>query len=345
MFGAGSMGAALAIKELIENGKLSGTVRFYGTPAEEAVGGKIYMAREGLFDDLDFSFDWHPSNQTKANVQSSQALMDMSIVFKGKAAHAAFDPWNGRSAADGAELFTSGVNYYREHIRPSSRIHYVIKSAGDVPNVVAEKAEVWLWVRDSKRAVIEEMYQRMQQIAKGAALMADVEVEVKLNSGDHEILVNRKGGYALHKNLELLKPLKYSADEIAFATKIQEATGKKQLGMDSRLKSFELTKEHPSGGSTDVGDVSWLVPQISLMVATAPADTPWHSWAVVACGGMSIGHKGLVYASKAMALTMIDLYQDEKLRSEVKAEFTKRKGNYVYKPMLPDGPPPIPKSK
>ncbi|HTE34564.1 MAG TPA: amidohydrolase, partial [Chryseolinea sp.] len=150
LFGAGSLGAAVAVKELIQQGKLKGTVRFYGTPAEEAVGGKIYMAREGLFSDVDVCLDWHPDVETAANMQSSQAMVDFTVEFKGKAAHAAADPWNGRSALDGVELFLDGVNMLREHVRPSVRMHYVIKAGGDVPNVVPEFASVWMWVRDSK---------------------------------------------------------------------------------------------------------------------------------------------------------------------------------------------------
>jgi len=342
LFGAGSMGAAVAIKELIQKNKLQGTIRFYGTPAEEAVGGKIYMVREGLFDDVDVSLDWHPDNKTKAGVQSSQALLDFSVEFMGKAAHAAYDPWNGRSALDGMELFTIGINVFREHIRPTVRIHYVIQNGGDVPNVVPEYAKVWMWVRDSKRSGVEEVFQRVKQIAEGAAIMAGVEHKVTINSGDHEILVNRTGGKALQQNLELLEPPNYTSEEIEFAKKIQVATGKPQTGIDREIKPLEETKEHPQGGSTDVGDVSWIVPEISLMVTTAPAQTPWHSWAVVACGGMSIGHKGMLFAAKTLGMTMVDLFENEGLRAEMKKEFEQRKGDYEYQSMLPDGPPPIP---
>jgi len=142
-------------------------------------------------------------------------------------------------------------------------------------------------------------------------------------------------------NLDLLGSIKYTEEEIAFAKKIQETTGKEQVGMDSDIKPLEETKENPGGGSTDVGDVSWNVPNINLSVTTAPKDTPWHSWAVVACGGMSIGHKGMNYASKAMAMTMVDLFENPELVEKVKAEYLERKGNEVYKSNIPDGPPPI----
>ncbi len=342
MLGVGALGAALAVKELIAQGKLSGTVRYYGTPAEEAVGGKVYMARDGLFNDLDVCFDWHPSQETKANVQSSKALIDFTVEFFGKAAHASADPWNGRSAADALELFNVGVNTLREHIKPSVRIHYVTQYAGDVPNVVPKYAREWMWIRNAQRDGVLAVFERVKDIAKGAALMAGVDYKVTVNGGDFEVLVNRTGGAALQKNLELLGPINYTPEEIAFARAIQKATGKPETGMDASIKPLEETRESPNGASTDVGDVSWNVPEIRLGVATAPKGTPWHSWPVVACGGMSIGHKGMLYAAKAIALTMIDLYQNPQLVKDIRAEFKQRKGDYVYKPFIGNGPPPVP---
>ncbi len=342
LFGAGSLGAALAIKELIQAGRLKGTIRFYGTPAEEAVGGKIYMAREGLFSDIDVCLDWHPDTEIAASTQSSQAMVDFIVEFKGKAAHAAADPWNGRSAVDGLEAFTDGVNMLREHVRPSVRMHYAIKAGGDVPNVVPEYAKVWMWVRDSKRSGVEEVFSRVKEIAQGAALIAGVEAKVSIQSGDYELLVNRKGAEALQKNLEFLGPIVYTEEEIAFAKKIQEAQGGKQTGLDGGIHPLKETAENPAGGSTDVGDISWIVPEISLTATTAPANTAWHGWSVVACGGMSIGHKGLVLAAKSLSMTMVDLFESEQLRKDVRAEFEQRRGGHVYKPYIPDGPPPIP---
>jgi aminobenzoyl-glutamate utilization protein B len=342
LFGAGSLGAALAIKELIANGKLKGTIRFYGTPAEESVGGKIYMAREGLFNDLDVCLDWHPNPEIAASTQSSQAMVDFIVEFKGKSAHAAADPWNGRSAVDGLEAFTHGVNLLREHVKPSVRMHYAIKAGGDVPNVVPEYAKVWMWVRDSKRSVVDEVFTRVKDIAKGAGLIAGVEVKVTVQTGDYEMLVNRTGAAVLQKNLEILGPIIYTPEEIAFAKKIQEAQGGEQTGLDGAIHPLKETQEHPEGGSTDVGDISWNVPEITLVTTTAPKNTAWHGWSVVACGGMSIGHKGLVFSSKALAMTMVDLFENEQLRKDVRAEFEKRKGAQVYKAYIPDGPPPIP---
>ncbi|MCB0639318.1 MAG: amidohydrolase [Lewinella sp.] len=342
LFGAGSLGAAVAIRQLIEAGELSGTIRFYGTPAEEKFFGKLFLARAGLFDDLDVCLDWHPSSRIEADVQSSLALVDFIVEFRGQAAHASSDPWNGRSAVDGLELFTTGINYQREHLQPTVRIHYQIQHGGDVVNVVPDYARIWVRVRDSKRDGMLSTYERVQEIARGAAIMANVDYEITLVSGLHEVLPNRTGGAAMHANLEYLGPIEYTEAETVFAHGIQEATDKPLEGLDGSVQPFKETRENPGGGSTDVGDVSWLVPEIRLRVTTAPTDTPWHSWAVVACGGMSIGHKGMIYAGKALAMTMVDLFENPELVKEVQAEFAERKGDAEYEAILPAGPPPIP---
>ncbi len=341
LFGTASLGAAIAIKELIAEGKLKGTVRFYGTPAEEKFFGKLWMIRAGLFEDADIVMDWHPAAETKADVQSSLALVDFIVEFRGQAAHASADPWNGRSASDALELYTDGINMYREHIHPTVRIHYHIQDAGKVVNVVPDYSRIWVRVRDTKRSNMEVVWKQVERMAEGAAIMANVEHEVNLVSGIHEILVNRTGGARLQENLEFLGAIQYTEKEQAFAKKIQEATGKEQVGIESIISPLEETQEHPMGGSTDVGDVSFVVPTIRMGATTAPKGTPWHSWAVVACGGMSIGHKGMAYAAKALSMTMVDLFEDPELREKVKAEFKERKGDYVYKGMVPPGPPPI----
>ncbi|MEJ0054569.1 MAG: amidohydrolase [Bacteroidota bacterium] len=342
LFGAGSLGAAIAIKELMQQGKLKGTIRFFGTPAEEAVGGKIYMARDGLFSDVDVCLDWHPAAEIAANTQSSQAIIDFLVEFKGKAAHAAADPWNGRSAVDGLESFTNGVNMLREHVKPSVRMHYAIVSGGDVPNVVPEYAKVWMWIRDSKRSGVEDVFTRVKEIAKGAATIAGVESTVTVQTGDYEMLVNRKGAEALQKNLETLGPITYTPEEIAFAKKIQEVQGGEQTGLNGKISPLKETRETPNGGSTDVGDISWIVPEITLEATTAPANTAWHGWSVVACGGMSIGHKGMLLAAKSLAMTMVDLFENEQLRKDIRTEFDQRRAGHVYKAYIPDGPPPVP---
>ena len=340
LFGAASLGAAIAIKEQIESGKLKGTVKFLGTPSEEKYFAKIWMVQAGLWDDVDVNVSWHPGAQTEADVQSSLALVDFKVEFYGQAAHASGDPWNGRSASDALELYTTGINYYREHIKPTLRIHYHIQDGGQVVNVVPDYSRLWVRVRDTKRTGMMPVYERIKEMAEGAAIMADVDYKITLISGIYEMLVNRRGGEVMQKNLELLGPLTYTPEEEAFAKKIQQATGKPQVGMDASINALLPTAEHPMGGSTDVADVSWNVPNINLSVTVAPKDTPWHSWAVVACSGMSIGHKGMIQAAKAMSMTMVDLFQQPKLVQEIKAEFKERKGDEVYTPMI-EGPAPL----
>ena len=343
MFGAGSLGAAVAIKELIAAGKLKGTIRFYGTPAEEDLAGKVYMAKAGVFNDLDVCLDWHPGYENLANMQSSQAVIDYTVSFKGKSAHAASDPWNGKSALDAAELFNIGVNFLREHVKPSVRIHYVYKQAGNIPNVIPDQASVWIWIRDSKRSGVAIVEERVREIAKGAALMAGVEMDMKLNNGLYEILINESGAKALHANMQLVGPIQYTKEEIDFGNAIMKEYGNEQLGINGSIKPLEKTKPDPDGGSSDVGDVSFIVPEISLMAVTAPDKSPWHSWVVVACGGMSIGHKGMLFAAKSLGTTMVDLFENEQLRKDIRKEFEQRKGKEVWKAMLPEGPPPVPK--
>ena len=341
LFGTASLGAAVAIKNLIAEGKLQGTVRFYGTPAEEKFFGKLWMARAGLFDDLDACMDWHPADTTEADVQSSLALVDFKVEFFGQTAHASADPWNGRSASDALELYTHGINAYREHVKPTVRIHYHIQDGGQVVNVVPDYSRLWVRVRDTKREGMNEVYERVRAMAEGAAILANVDYKVNLISGIHEILPNRVGGAAIQKNLETLGDLTYTQEELEFAYKIQEATSKPKLGIDGKIRPLKPTAEHPMGGSTDVGDVSFLVPVVRMGATVAPKGTPWHSWAVVACGGMSIGHKGMVYAAKALGMSMVDLFTDKALLQSIKEEFKERKGDYQYKALLPAGPPPI----
>jgi aminobenzoyl-glutamate utilization protein B len=340
MFGAASLGAALAIKEQIEAGKLKGTIRFYGTPAEEAVGGKTYMVRDGLFNDLDVVLAWHPGDETQADTVSSQAMVDMIVEFHGKAAHAANDPWNGRSAVDGVELFLHGVNLMREHIKPTSRLHYTIVSGGDVPNVIPEYGKVWIWARDWERAEVDGLLARIRKLAEGAATMTETSSKLTVQGGSWELLTNLAGARLLQANLEWLGAPSYTTDEDDFAKRIQRATQVPEAGMDKAIKPLE--NQEMEGGSTDVGDVSWVAPTLHVTVATSPKDAPWHAWPVVATGGMSIGHKGMLRAAKTLAATMVDLYERPAALKEVRAEFEKKKGDIVYKAYIPDGPPPIP---
>ena len=343
LLGTGALGAALAVKDLMAAGKLKGTIRFYGTPAEEAVGGKVYMARAGLFNDLDVCLTWHPDEKTRASVDGSQAILECIVEFYGRTAHAAADPWDGRSAVAAMEFFTAGLNRMREFVKPTVRMHYSIMNGGDVPNVVPAYAKVWCWLRDSKGAGVDQLLARARRIAEGAALMAEVESKLTVQGGNWDTLVNLTGEKVMFANLAWLGPITYTPEEQEFAKEIQRATGVAPKGLDGTVQPWAAPKPDPEGGSTDVGDVSWIAPTVSMNATTAPVDAPWHAWPVVACGGMSIGHKGLVYAAKAMATTMVDLFEDAKTLQAVQAEFREKTKGIVYKPFVPDGPPPLPK--
>ena len=341
LFGTASLGAAVAIKELIEKGSLKGTVKYFGTPAEEKFFGKLWMIRDGVFDNVDVVMDWHPADKTEANVQPSLALVDFMVEFTGQASHASLDPWNARSASDALELYTSGINAYREHVKPSVRMHYHIQDAGQVVNVVPDYSRIWVRVRDITKDGLQPVYDQVRKMAGGAAIMANVEHKVSLISGVHDLLPNRTGGAVMQKNLETLGDIQYSEEEIMFALEMQRNNGKPEIGIDGKIRPLRETLNSPGGASTDSGDVSYNVPVVSLAATTAPKGVPWHSWSVVASSGMSIGHKGMLHAAKALGMTMVDIFKDNKLREDIKKEFDEKIGEYEYDAYLDPGPPPI----
>jgi aminobenzoyl-glutamate utilization protein B len=342
LFGAGSLGAALGLKEVMEKHGLKGTLKLFGCPAEEDVGGKLYMARDGLFDDLDVCLAWHPDYETSVDVDGSQAIDDMKIEFFGKAAHAAFDPWMGRSASDAVEMLTFGINLLREHIKPSVRIHYVITEGGKVPNVVPEHAQVWLWVRDSDRAGVKEVVQRVEKIIEGAAIATGTTSKIHYQGSYHEMLVNIKGSEIMQKNLEKIGPPTYTNDELDYARQIQKEAGVEEKGMRFEIEDLKEPPEDPAGGSTDVAEVSWIVPTLHLSTACAPYGIPWHSWAVVASSKHPIGYKGMFLAAKVLATTGLDFLCDPETLAEVKKEFKEKTKDYTYKSGIrPDQKPPL----
>jgi aminobenzoyl-glutamate utilization protein B len=342
LIGTGALGTAMAIKILIENGSLKGTIRYYGTPAEENYGGKLYMARDGFFDDLDICMNWHPSDLTKAYFKDSYALFDYSIRFHGRTAHASDSPWDGRSALDAVESFVNGINLLREHVKPGVRMHYVITRGGDIPNVIPDNTEVWLWTRNIDMNDLFKLDERIKDIAKGASMIAGVEQEIIFNSGLYNVLRNKKGSELLQSNLELLGPISFSKDEYEFAYQIQEGSQIKRTGLRNKPLTLDEASIEPADFTSDIGDVSWIVPTITLLAVCVPEGVPVHSWGSTSTFGGSIGHKGMIYASKALALTMIDLYKDPEHLKAIQKEFAERKGSIVYKTMLPVGPPPTP---
>jgi len=342
LFGAGSLGAALVLKDLIQEGKLTGTLKFYGCPAEEDVGGKLYMAREGLFDDLDACLAWHPSYETTVDVTGTQAIDDLYIEFFGNASHAAFDPWQGRSALDALEMATFGINLLREHVKPSVRMHYVVLSGGSVPNVVPEYSKLWLWIRDSNRKGVKSVLSRIENIVSGSALATETTSKIENRGSYHEMLVNMTGSQVMQKNLEWIGPIEYTPEEVEFAKKLQKETKVAAKGMVSDIKEFQDPNEEPEGGSTDVAEVSWITPTLHISTTCAPFEIPWHSGAVVKSSKHSVGYKGMLLAAKVLATTAVDLFKDPKILAEMKKEFDNSRGGYVYTSGIPkDKKPPI----
>ncbi|MDX1644465.1 MAG: peptidase dimerization domain-containing protein, partial [Thermoanaerobaculia bacterium] len=239
-------------------------------------------------------------------------------------------------------VFTFALNLMREHVRPTVRIHYVITEGGDVPNVVPDRASVWCWIRDSKHERVDELLARAEQMARGAALATGTEAELSVQSGGYEMLPNFRGAELLHHNLEWLGPPDFTEEEQEFARRIQRETGVPEVGLRESIEPLELEPGEPEGGSTDVADVSWNVPTIHLTVATAPDGAPWHAWPVVAASGMSIGHRGMLYAARALAATTVDLFEHPEVVAEIQVEFEQAIGDDEYRSYIPDGPPPIP---
>jgi aminobenzoyl-glutamate utilization protein B len=342
LFGAGSLGAALSLKAVMEKHHLKGTIKLYGCPAEEDVGGKLYMARDGLFNDLDACLAWHPDYETSVDAGGSQAIDDLQVEFFGKAAHAAFDPWKGASALDAVEMMLFGVNLLREHVKPSVRIHYVIQDGGKVPNIVPEYANVWIWVRDSNRDGVKDVVGKIEKIVQGAAIATGATSKIYSNGSYHEMLVNIKGSEVMQKNLELMAPMTYTEEEVAYALRIQRESGVDEKGMVSEIQELKEPPKDPEGGSTDVAEVSWITPTVHLSTACAPFGIPWHSWAVVSSSKHPIGYKGMLLAAKVLASTALDFLLDQEILEEMNKEFKDKLKGYTYKSGIPpDQKPPV----
>ncbi len=343
VFGAASAAAAVALKRTMEAHGLTGTIRLYGAPAEETVVGKVYMAKAGLFNDLDATLDWHPGLETRVSNQSGQALNNFEVEFFGQAAHAAADPWNGRSALDAVEMMDYGANLLREHIRPSARIHYVIPAAGEAPNVVPEYARVWYYVRDTARAPVEAIYGRLLKIAEGAALGTATEYKVTLVTGVHQMLLNRPLQEAMQANLVRVGAPGFTEEDQAFARELQSFLKIEEKGLDTEIKPLKAEPEPPGGGSTDVAEVSWIAPVVSLSVTTAAAGIPWHSWATTASHGTEGAVRGAEVAAKVLALTGVDLLLSPELVRQARAFWEEKTGGRPYVSPVPgDQKPPLP---
>lgn len=343
LFGAGSTAAAIAVKEWMESTGQKGTVRVYGTPAEEGGAGKVYMVREGLFDDVDAVLHWHPGNGNGASAASSLANKSAKFRFHGIASHAAAAPERGRSALDAVEAMNFMVNSMREHIPSEARIHYVITSGGEAPNVVPEFAEVFYYVRHPEAAVVHQLFERVANAARGAALGTETTVDYEIIHGLFNLLPNETLSEIMYANLSNIGGVEYNSEELAFAEKIAESFEFVQPDLTTAGLIAPYTVENTGkGGSTDVGDVSWAVPTAGMRAATWVPGTSAHTWQAVAAGGMSIGHKGMLVAAKTLATTAIDLFQNKELLDQAKKELLNKRGvNWTYQPLLGDRKPPL----
>jgi len=335
IFGVASIASAISAKEVMQKHGIPGTIKFFGCPAEETVVGKVYMAKAGLFDDLDICFVWHPGSKNEVGLGTSNALNNFEVTFRGKTAHAAGDPWNGRSALDAIELMDIGVNFLREHVRPTVRIHYVIPDAGMAPNVVPDYAKVWYYVRGKDRQEVEEVYARVLKIAEGAAIMAETEHEVYLITGVYNMLVNRETARVLHRNLEMAGAPSFTEQEQEFAREVQRSLGKKEEGLSTEIEELKEPEGFMGGGSTDVADVSWIVPTASLNTACWPLNSPGHSWAVVTCSGSSIGYKGMRTAAKTIAASVVETLMDPSIIEKAQKEFREKTTDFTYTSAVP----------
>lgn len=341
LFGVASAAAAIGMKEWLETNEEVGTVRFYGTPAEEGGAGKVYMVRAGLFDDVDVMLHWHPSSVNDASPGTTLANKSGKFRFYGEASHAAFAPERGRSALDAVEAMNYMVNLMREHTTESTRIHYVITRGGEAPNVVPNFAEVYYYIRHSDVAEVKDLWARVVKAAEGAAMGTETRMEVEVIHGIYNVLPNEALAEVVHDNLEVVGGVEYTDEEKAFAEKIAETLGKnsKPLRLAEQILPLEM---RTSKASSDVGDVSWAVPTAGLGTATWVPGTSAHSWQAVAAGGMSIGIKGMMVAAKTLALTGIDLFQNPEAIAAAKAEFEGRRGpGFTYEALLGDREPPL----
>ncbi|MEZ2414742.1 amidohydrolase [Muriicola sp. E247] len=340
LFGTASMASAIAVKNWMVAKGIKGTIRYYGCPAEEGGSGKVYMVREGLFNDVDVALHWHPGSSNAASAGAALANKSAKFRFYGVSAHAAGAPDKGRSSLDGVEAMNMMVNMMREHIPQEARIHYVITDGGKAPNVVPNFAEVYYYARHYSRDVVIEIFDRIVKAAEGAAMGTGTTMDYEMIGGTHELLPNLTLQKVMHDNLSKIGGFNYSAEEIAFAEKISTSLGYTTLDKETALNVQPYKTTARASGSTDVGDVSFAVPTVGMRAATWVPGTPAHSWQAVAAGGTSIGNKGMMVAAKALSLTAIDLFEDPDLVKKAKEEFIKRRGaDFKYIPLLGDRAP------
>ncbi|MEZ4416424.1 MAG: amidohydrolase [Gemmatimonadota bacterium] len=340
LFGTASTHAAIAAKEWLEATGTTGTIRLYGTPAEEGGSGKVYMARDGLFSDVDVVISWHAGDSNYAGPNTNLAVKSAKFRYSGVSSHAAAAPERGRSALDGVEALDYMVNLMREHVPQQTRIHYVITSGGSAPNVVPDFAEVYYYVRHPDPEVVKDVFDRIVQASEGAALGTGTTVEHEVIAGAFNRLPNVALQEVMHRNLEAVGGIHYDEKERAFAEAIRESfNNPPPMDQAWAIQPFEFEQTY---ASADTGDITWLVPSANLSTATWVPGTSAHSWQAIAAGGTSIGAKGMMVAAKVLALTALDLYQSPQAVTAARAEFEERRGpNFTYEPLLGDRDPPL----
>jgi aminobenzoyl-glutamate utilization protein B len=337
--GTGAVGAALAVKEVYDKHKLKGTIRLYGTPAEETLIGKVYMTLDGQFNDLDACLHWHPGTKNRVSYCSSKAAVSAKFTFHGLASHASGSPEKGRSALDGVELMNVGANYMREHIKETSRIHYVITNGGGQPNVVPATAQVWYYVRANAHPDVEAHFDWLTDIAEGAAKMSRTKVQVQIDTDCHEIIPNLALSRLILKNFKKVGPPRFDKADHDLAGGLQSALPD-DFGVKDPKALNDTIEDLPAvpfqdAGSTDVGDVSWHVPTGGLSTVCFAAGSPGHSWQNVAAIGSPIGHKGMMIAARVLALSAVDLLQDPQALKEARADFQQRMKDRKYTTKIP----------
>lgn len=340
LFGTASVSAAIALKNWLQKSGTPGTIRLYGTPAEEGGAGKVYMVRAGLFKDVGAVLHWHPSDTNSAGLGRSLANKTAKFRFHGVSSHASGAPDRGRSALDAVEAMDNMVNMMREHVPSDARIHYVITSGGSAPNVVPDFAESYYYVRHADPTMVEEIFDRVVKAAEGAALGTGTTMDYEVIGGVYSILPNETLARVMYSKLAEVGGMSYSPDEQAFAETLYSSLMKPNmpLGSESDVQDFDF--ERPGIGSTDVADISWNVPTTGLRIATWVPGTSAHSWQAAAAGGMSIGFKGMQHASQVLALTGQEIFTHPELLAKARAELELRRGpDFQYSPMLGDRAP------
>jgi aminobenzoyl-glutamate utilization protein B len=338
IFGTASTGAAIAVKEAIASGAIAGTIKLYGTPAEETGIGKTYMLREGYFKEDDVILTWHASPESSSGFSFSKANVSVKFRFSGLPAHASTSPHQGRSALDAVELMNVGVNYMREHVKEDTRIHYVVTSGGGQPNVVPPSAEVWYYIRANKHRDVEDYFAWVNEIARAAATMSRTRLEVvQVDADMHEVLPNRTLSEVLQRSLEMVGAPRFTEEEKEFARKTQAdlpRAPEKALSEEIEPLPDEPAQEL---ASTDVGDISWFVPVGQLSVASYAYGAPGHSWQIVAATGTSIGEKAMLVAAKTLAGAAVELYASPDLVSKATADFEAIRKPLEYVTLIPEG--------